>query len=440
MLKQKFYLLLSLMFLSAVAVAQRPQIEFTEFTLDNGLHVILHEDNTTPNVVVNIMYHVGAKNEHPERTGFAHFFEHLMFEGSKHVDRGEFDRIVESSGGASNAFTSFDVTNYYVFLPSNQLELGLWLESERLLHPKIDSTGIATQKSVVTEEMKQTRDNQPYGRWLVETISRAFTVHPYRSDVLGQDAHIRAATDEEIMAFHNMFYVPDNAVLVIAGDINKDETRVLVERYFGDIPRGRHDIFRPDVVEPVRRHEVRDTIFDNVQLPMIVQAYHIPAQGTEDFYAMEMLGALLSQGQSSRLYRRLVVEDQTAMVVEAIPLGLEDPGLSIILALPNMGVDPKTLEDGINAELENVRNNLITETELQKLKNQFESRLVNSNTTIASRATNLANYHTLYGNADLINTELERYHAVTREDIRRVAREYMREDNRVVLYILPGAN
>jgi zinc protease len=440
MLKRPFKILLGLLVMAATSAAQSPTIEFTEFTLDNGLHVILHEDNTTPNVVVNIMYHVGAKNENPERTGFAHFFEHLMFEGSKHIDRGEFDKIVESSGGALNAFTSFDVTNYYVFMPSNQLELGLWLESERLLHPKIDSIGIATQKSVVTEEMKQSRDNQPYGRLLVETVSRAFTKHPYQSDVLGKDAHIRAATDEDIKGFHDMFYVPNNAVLVIAGDIDARETRGLVEKYFGDIPRGSYEIYRPEVVEPVRRHEVRDTILDNVQLPMIIQAYHIPAQGTEDFYALEMLGTLLSQGQSSRLYRKLVVEEQTAMVVQAIPLALEDPGLNIILSLPNMGIDPKEVENGIDAELENVRNNLISETELQKLKNQFESRLVNSNTTIASRATNLANYHTLYGDAGRINNELERYHAVTREDIRRVAREYLREDNRVVLYFMPKDN
>ncbi|MFO7998369.1 MAG: pitrilysin family protein [Bacteroidales bacterium] len=434
--------LLTLLVLSITwsAQSQSPQIEFTEFTLDNGLHVILHQDNTTPNVVVNIMYHVGAKNENPERTGFAHFFEHLMFEGSKHIDRGEFSEIVERAGGSLNAFTSFDVTNYYVFLPSNQLELGLWLESERLLHPKIDSTGIATQKSVVTEEMKQSRDNQPYGRLIIETVSRAFTRHPYQSDVLGKDAHIRAATDEDIMAFHDMFYVPDNAVLVVTGDIDMNETRTLVDKYFGDIPSGTRPVYRPQIVEPVRQHEVRDTVYDNIQLPMVIQAYHIPAQGTADFYALEMLGALLSQGQSSRLYRKLVTEEQTAMQVQSVPLGLEDPGLNIVLALPNMGIDPKVLENGINAELEKVRNELISEQELQKLKNQFESRLVNSNTTIASRATNLANYYTLFKDAGRINTELERYHAVTREDIRRVAREYLRENNRVVLYYLPHAN
>ena len=428
---------LLLLVFSVSVYAQSPRIDFTEFTLDNGLHVILHEDNTTPNVVVNIMYHVGSKNENPERTGFAHFFEHLMFEGSKHIERGEFDKIVEMSGGSLNAYTWFDVTNYYVYLPSNQLELGLWLESERLLHPNIDSIGIATQKSVVTEEMKQTRDNRPYGRVLLETISRAFTEHPYKWDVLGKDEHIRAATDEEIMGFHDTFYVPNNAVLVVTGDIDIVTTKELVYKYFADIPKGRFDIYRPDITEPSRQYELRDTVYDNIQLPMVIQAYHIPAQGTEDFYAMEMLGALLSQGQSSRLYRKLVNEDQTAMQVQAIPLGLEDPGLTIVLALPNMGIDPQVVEEGINAELERVRQELISETELQKLKNQFENRMVNSNTTIARRATNLANYHTIYNDADLINTELDRYLAVNREDIQRVAQQYLREDNRVVLYYLP---
>jgi zinc protease len=417
--------------------ATSPHFEFTEYTLDNGLHVILHQDNTTPNVVVNIMYHVGSKNEDPERTGFAHFFEHLMFEGSKHISRGEFDEIVERAGGTLNAYTSFDVTNYYVYLPSNQLELGLWLESERMLHPAIDSIGIATQKSVVTEEMKQTRDNQPYGRLMIETVSRAFTVHPYRSDILGQDAHIRGATEEDIKNFHDMFYVPDNAVLVVSGDINKSEATDLIEKYFGDIPAGSQAIYRPQLSEPVRNHELRDTVYDNIQLPMVIQAYHIPALGTADYYAVDMLGALLSRGQSSRLYRKLVIEEQTAIQVQAIPLGLEHPGLSIIIGIPNIGVDPLVLEESINEELELLRDELISEEEWQKLKNQFESRMVSSNTTIANRANNLANYHTIYGDAGLINTELQKYLAVTREDILAAAQKYLREDNRVVLYYLP---
>ncbi len=437
--KLNLFIALLLLLLVGAASASERRIEFTEFTLDNGLHVILHEDNTTPNIVVNIMYHIGAKNEYRDRTGFAHFFEHLMFEGSENIGRGEFSEIVEMSGGSLNAYTSFDVTNYFVMLPSNQLELGLWLESERLLHPVIDSIGIATQKDVVTEEMKQTRDNQPYGRILTETIKRAFTVHPYQSDILGKDEHIRNATPDDIRSFHDMYYVPDNAVLVITGDIDIDETKELVSLYFGDIPSGSLPIRRPDVVEPPRTQEFRDTVFDKIQLPALIQAYHIPAQGTEDYYAVQMLGTLLSQGQSSRLYRRLVVEEQSALVVQAMPLGLEDPGLNLVLSIANMGVDLPTIEASVNAELDRVRNELITEEEFQKLRNQIESRMVNNNTTIASRAMSLANYHTIYGDASLINTEIERYMAVTREDIKAAAQNYMREDNRVVLFYLPEA-
>ncbi len=433
----KLFIVSVCILLTGPAQASEQRIAFTEYKLDNGLHVILHEDNTTPNVVVNIMYHVGAKNEHPERTGFAHFFEHLMFEGSENIGRGEFAEIVEKAGGSLNAFTSFDVTNYFVLLPSNQLELGLWLESERMLHPVIDSIGIATQKDVVTEEMKQTRDNQPYGRVLTETIKRAYTVHPYRTDVLGKDEHIRNATYDDITSFHDMFYVPNNAVLVVSGDIDVDETKELVEKYFGEIPGGKEEIRRPDVQEPERMTEVRDTVYDNIQLPALIQAYHIPAMGTEEYYAMQMLGTLLSQGQSSRLYRRLVVEDQTAMQVQAMPLGLEDPGLTIVLAIPNIGTDPRVLETTINEELGRVREELISEEEMQKLRNQVESRMVNSNTTIASRTTNLANYHLIYNDANLINTEIDRFMAVSREDIRDAARKYLRENNRVVLYYLP---
>ncbi|HAK00421.1 MAG TPA: peptidase M16 [Bacteroidales bacterium] len=426
-----------LLLLSQGAIGQGLRIDFTEFTLNNGLHVILHQDNSTPNVVVNIMYHVGAKNEEPHLTGFAHYFEHLMFEGSKNIRRGKFSEIVERAGGTLNAWTSFDLTNYFVLMPSNQLELGLWLESERLLHPVIDSIGIATQKSVVIEEMKQMRDNRPYGRILSETIKRAFLKHPYRTDVLGRAEHIRNATYEDIRNFHNTFYVPGNAVLVVSGDIDKANTRRLVEKYFGDIPAGNQNIPRPTVVEPRRMAEVRDTVFDNIQLPALIHAYPLPALGTPDFYAMDMLGILLSRGQSSRLHRQLVDEDKLAMSIQAIPLGLEDPGLKIIFGLPNMGVEMKALEAGVQKQIDRVRNELITEREFQKLRNQVESTLVNANTTIARRATTLANNHLLFGDAGRINTELDRYMAVTREDILRVAQEYLKTEYRVVLYYLP---
>ncbi len=433
----KFLCLFLLAMLMIPSLAQNRKIEFTEYKLDNGLHVILQPDNTTPNVIVSIMYHVGSKNELPHRTGFAHFFEHLMFEGTANIPRGQFTRYVEESGGTLNAFTSNDVTYYYVMLPSNQLELGLWLESERLMHAQVDSIGITTQKGVVTEEMKQTRDNRPYGRLLTETVSRAFTSHSYRWDVLGAAEHIRGAKDHEFMEFHEMFYVPNNAVLVIAGDIDVDATRPLVEKYFAEIPAGTKEIRRPQPNEPRRMVEVRDTVYDNIQLPAVIQAYHIPGQGTDDYYAVEMLGSILSQGQSSRLYRSLVDEQRLAIQVAAIPLGLEHPGLSIVFGIPQMGVDPKLLEDAINIELEKIRNELITEVEMEKLRNQYENRIVNNNNTIASRAQNLASNHTFFGNADRVNTLLDKYMAVTREDIQRAAQEYFRENNRVVLYFLP---
>ncbi len=422
---------------NSILLAQTTRIDFVEYSLDNGLHVILHQDNSTPIVAVTMMYHVGSKNENPDRTGFAHFFEHLMFEGTKHIDRGEYDRYVEGAGGTLNAYTSFDVTYYFELLPSNQLELGLWLESERLLHATVDSVGIATQKDVVIEEMKQTRDNQPYGRLLIETLSRAYTKHPYRWDVLGREDHIRNAEDHEFRNFHSMFYVPNNAVLTIAGDIDIEDTRELVEKYFGDIPKGTAEIYRPQTVEPVRTSEVRDTVYDNIQLPLVIQAYHIPEQGSDDYYAVDMLTALLSRGQSSRLHRVLVDEQQIAMMVQAMPLGLEHPGLAIIYAMPNIGTGPETLEAAINEELQEIRREMISEFELQKVINQTENSFVNSNTTIANRANNLAMHHTIYNNAGKINTELERYMEVTRQDILRVAKKYFREDNRVVLYFLP---
>ncbi|MCL1821668.1 MAG: insulinase family protein [Prolixibacteraceae bacterium] len=417
--------------------AQSGKVEFTEYDLKNGLHVILQPDNTTPNVVVSIMYHVGSKNEVPERTGFAHFFEHLMFEGTKNIGRGEYSRYVEEAGGSLNAYTSNDITYYYEMLPSNQLELGLWLESERLLHARVDSVGIATQKGVVTEEMKQSRDNQPYGRLLTETLKLAYKQHPYRWDVLGADEHIRNAKDNEFREFHDMFYVPNNAVLVISGDIKIDETKKLVDKYFSDIPMGAVNVRRPQHNEPKQTAEVHSTTYDNIQLPALVLGYHIPGEGAEDYYAVEMLSSLLSQGHSSRLYRSLVDEQRLALQVAAIPLGLEHPGLTIIFAIPQVGVDIETLKDAMDKELDKVRTELISEKEMEKLKNQYENRWVNNQSTIANRATMLAEFYTFHKNADMINNALEEYLSVSREDIRKAAREYFKPENRVVLYYMP---
>ena len=435
--KRSLLILLVLMLSGNMMFAQQQRIEFSEFDLTNGLHVILHEDHSTPIVSVSVMYHVGSKNEQPNRTGFAHCFEHLMFEGTKNIPRGEYAKFVEKAGGTLNANTSVDRTYYYEILPSNQMELGLWLESERMLHAKVDSIGIATQKKVVIEEKKQSYDNRPYGSILIEVMKRAFKEHPYRWTTIGDPDHIRAAKDEEFQHFYNEFYVPNNAVLVIAGDIEPETTRQLIEKYFGDIPSGKEEIFRPHVVEPPLNGEIRDTIFDNIQVPLVLHAYRSPAMGSEDYYALDMLNTLLSDGHSSRLYKALVDEQQVAMQVGSFPLPYRDPSVSIAIALPNMGKDVAELEQAMIAEIEKVKDNLIGEREFQKLKNKFENDIINSNTRISTRANNLARYYTYFGNTNLINTELEKYMAVTREDIRTVAQKYFTKDNRVVLYYLP---
>jgi predicted Zn-dependent peptidase len=417
--------------------SQAGKIEFTEFKLDNGLHVILHKDTKTPIVVVSVMYDVGSKHEKPDRTGFAHFFEHLMFEGTKNIARGEYSKIVERAGGALNANTAFDRTYYYELLPSNQLELGLWLESERMLHATVDSVGIQTQKHVVIEEKKQVIDNQPYGTLFTELLKRAFTIHPYRWFVIGEAEHIMAALDEEFQAFYDTFYVPDNAVLVIAGDIDINRTKQLVSKYFSEIPKGKQNYVYEKIIEPPLKGEIRDTVFDNVQLPLILQAYRSPEMNSDDFYAMSMLSTLLSGGESSRLYRELVDNKQLALQVNSIPLPFKEPSLSVMLALPNMGIDPDVLEKAVDAEVEKVKKELIPEREFQKLRNQFENQVISENQRMATIAHNLATNHTYFGDASLINKELERYMAVTREDIQRVANKYFRTENRVVLYYMP---
>lgn len=417
--------------------AQEKKIEFTEYTLDNGMHVILHQDNSTPIVAVSIMYHVGSKNEDPNRTGFAHFFEHLLFEGSKNIARGEFDKYITNAGGVNNANTSSDRTYYYEVLPSNQLELGLWLESERLLHANIDQVGVETQREVVKEEKRQRVDNQPYGSILEEVSKRAFQVHPYRWTTIGSLDHLNEATLGEFMEFYNTFYVPENAVLSIAGDLDIEETKKLVDKYFSNIPRGDKEIPRPEVKEPEQTEEIRDVVYDNIQLPAVIQAYKIPAQGTEDAYALELLSNILSTGQSSRMNRALVDEQQKALAVGAIPLSTEDPGLYLIFGIANMGVGVDDLESSIDEQILKVQNELISEKEYQKVRNQIESNFISSNSTVAGIAESLANYHMYYGDADLINTEIDRYMSVTREDIQRVAQKYLKNTNRVVLHYLP---
>ena len=436
-MKRSTLLLLCLLFAS-MAQAQNKKIEFVEYDLPNGLHVILHEDHSTPIVAVTMMYHVGSKNEKPGRSGFAHFFEHLLFEGTENIKRGEFMSIVKAAGGTLNANTTQDRTFYYEVLPSNQLELGLYLESERMLHAKIDSIGVETQREVVKEEKRQRIDNVPYMTFQENIFKRAFQQHPYRWTTIGSMEDLNAAKLEEFMQFYKEHYVPNNAVLSIAGDIDIAKTKALVNKYFSEIPKGATP-YRPDIEEPALPAEVRDTIYDNIQLPAVFQAYRMPGQGTDDYYALNMLTTLLSGGPSARMQKQLVDKEQKALQVVAFPYALEDHGLFITLGLVNMGVELSDLEIAMNKEIEKVQKELISDREYQKVFNQIESGFVTSNAKVAGIAESLADYHMYFGNANLINTEIERYRKVTKEDIRRVAQKYLTPENRVVLHYLPKA-
>lgn len=422
--------------LALTATVSAQKIRFEEYTLENGLHVILHEDHSTPIVAVTVMYHVGSKNETVGRSGMAHFFEHLLFEGSENIGRGQYAKYVENAGGALNANTSQDRTFYYELLPSNQLELGLWLESERMLHAKVEMVGIETQREVVKEEKRQRVDNQPYGNLFQQTLDHAFDVHPYSWPPIGSMEDLNAAQEADFKNFYKTFYVPNNAVLSIAGDIDLAATKKLIATYFATIPRGATEVPRPTQVEPLNKGEVRDTVWGKDQLPMVVQAYHIPAQGTPEYYAIDMLNQLLSQGESSRLNKSLVDEKQLALFSGAFTYNTEHPGLTLAYSLANMGIDPLKVEEAMNDEFERVKTEPISDKEFQKLRNQIENDFVSRNGSVAGIAESLANYHMYFGDANLINTEIDKYYAVTKQDLVNAAKKYYTKDNRVVLYFL----
>lgn len=425
------------MFCFLLTSAWAQNIEFEEYDLPNGLHVILHQDNSTPIATVAVLYHVGSKNEPEGRTGFAHFFEHLMFEGSPNIKRGEYFKIIQAAGGSLNANTSNDRTYYYQTLPSNQLELGLYMESERMLHAVIDSTGIATQKEVVKEEKRLRVDNQPYGSILEKMLANAYKGTNYEWAPIGSFEDIDAATDQDFVDFYETFYVPNNATLSIAGDIDIKETKKLVEAYFGEIKRGTKDIPRPEISAPKLDAMVEATVFDNIQVPAVIQGYRMPPQGTEDYYALQYLTQLLSGGQSSRFQKVLVDEKRMALAVQAIPLALEDGGLFINFALPNGGYSTEDLAAEVDKMVEQVKTDLVPEREFQKLKNQIESNFISGYGSVQGIAESLADYHVYFGDASLINTEIERFRKVTREDVMRVAKKYLVPENKVQLTYRP---
>jgi len=435
-MKQKLLLTLAVSGLCLSASAQ--QVKFTEYDLDNGLHVILHQDKTAPVVAVSVMYHVGSKDEDPKRTGFAHFFEHLLFEGSENMKRGDFMKLVSSNGGQNNANTSQDRTFYFETFPSNQLELGLWLESERMLHPKIDEVGVKIQNEVVKEEKRMRIDNSPYSKFAENIFSHLFEGHPYSWQPIGSMEHLDAAKLDEFLAFFKKYYAPNNAVLTIAGDIDVAKTKTLVAKYFNEIPKGVPVVKASFTLKPVNK-QIVDTVYDaNIQIPAIFAAYRVPGMKSRDNKVLEMISTLLSGGGSSRLSTKMVDDKKTALQVSAFNYTLEDYGAYITLALPNNNTPLNDLLADIDAEVLRVQTDLISESEFKKLQNQFENGFVSANSKMIGVAENLANGYTFQNkNTNSINEELKEIQSISREEIRDVARKYLKKDGRVVLYYLP---
>lgn len=434
-MKKRLFTLIAFILVGFSISAQK--VEFEEYDLDNGMHVILHQDNSAPVVTTSVMYHVGAKDEKPDRTGFAHFFEHLLFEGTENIDRGEWFTIVSSNGGSNNANTTDDRTYYYEVFPSNNVELGLWMESERLLHPIINQIGVDTQNEVVKEEKRLRVDNQPYGHILEEIKKLMFKEHPYKWTTIGQMEHLDAATLEEFQAFNKKFYVPNNAVLVVAGDIDKAKVKKMVEDYFGPIPRGA-DIVKNFPKEAPITETIKATAYDaNIQVPAIIAAYRTPSFKERDAYVLDMISSYLSGGKSSVLYKKLVDEQKQALAVQAVNISQEDYGIYALFALPLGEVPLTDLLSEMDEEVVKIQNELISERDYQKLQNQFENQFVNSNSSVEGIASSLARYYMLYGNTNLINNEIDIYRSITREDIQIVAKKYLNPNQRVVLDYLP---
>jgi len=403
-------------------------IKFVEYNLPNGLHVILHENHAAPVVATYVLYHVGSKNERPDRTGFAHFFEHLMFEGTENIPRGKIDKYISGAGGNLNASTSFDQTDYFFNLPSNQLKLALWIESERMMHAQIDETGVETQRKVVKEEKRRSYDNRPYGSLFEELAKLVFKGTPYAWVPIGSVQYIDEAKIEEFRDFWKTYYLPNNATLAIAGDFDLEVTKKLVAEYFGPIPRG-PDIVRPKVELTAQTAPVKhDVLKANTPLPATLHAWRAPKETDPDAYPLELLVNILSSGRSSRLYKRLVEKEQAALQVEAFPFLLESAGVLGVQAIGQRGVTLDQLDTLISEEVERMKKDGVTEDEFRKALNQKEAEFASSFGAMSTRAKNLARYHLFYGDANLINTELDRYLAVKREDLQRVANKYFTKE------------
>ena len=408
-------------------------VRFNRFTLSNGLKVLVHEDKTTPMAVVNVLYDVGARDENPEQTGFAHLFEHLMFGGSENIP--VYDEPLQRVGGENNAFTSNDITNYYITLPAVNLETAFWLESDRMMNLAFSEKSLDVQRNVVSEEFKQRYLNQPYGDVWLKLRPLVYKKHPYQWATIGKElSHIENAKIEDVKAFFKKHYNPQNAILVVGGDVDTDQVKTLVKKWFGTIPPG-EKYHRNLPQEPEQLEERRETITAKVPLNSLYMAFHAPGRMEASSYPAELLVDILSRGNSSRIYKTLLKEKQLFSEIHAHLSGSLDAGMLIIEGKPTENISIEQAEAAVWEELDKLKNELVPETELTKVKNKTESTMIFAEMSLLEKAMNLA-YFELMGDAANLNQETEKYLKITSEEIQNQAQQIFRRENLSTLVYL----
>jgi len=406
-------------------------IPFQTFMLGNGLKVIVHEDPSVQIAVMNILYDVGSRDENPNKTGFAHLFEHLMFGGSKNIPN--YDEPLQLVGGENNAFTNTDITNYYLTVPAANLETGFWLESDRMLSLSFDPKVLEVQRKVVIEEFKQRYLNQPYGDVWLKLRPLAYQTHPYQWATIGKEiSHIENATMDDVKDFFFKNYLPNNAVLVVAGNVTTDQVKQLSEKWFGPIASGKM-AERKLPAEPKQKEKRILNTEAKVPANALYKTFHMPGRFHNDYYTVDMLGDILSRGESSRLYQTLVKEKEIFNSISSFVMGTIDPGLLVVNGRLKEGIKLEDAENEVDEILQKVISDGVTEDELQKVKNQSAATLEFGEVEVINRAMNLA-FASLSGDAGLVNKEIEKIEQVSQDDIQRVAKEVLREENSSVMY------
>ncbi len=427
-------LILTLLF--AANTFSQEAVEFQQYDLENGLHVILHKDNTNPIVTVDIWYHVGAKDEDPAHTGFAHLFEHMMFQGSKNVGKTQHFTYIQKAGGTLNGTTNQDRTNYFETLPSNQLELALWLESDRMSMLNVTQENFDNQREVVKEEKRQRYDNVPYGSKWINLFGKAFKGQTYEWMAIGSMEDLNRADVAYAQGFYKKYYSPDDAVLVISGDINYDDAKVLVKKYFSDLtPAHTERKIYPEVI--YNQGEIKDSVFEKVQLPALYMGYKIPGASSEDIDALDLLSSVLSDGKSSRLYQKIVYGNKSAKSVTSFLYDNELAGLFIVSSTGFKSSNLDELEKQLTEEINKLKTDLVTDQELEKAKNSAEADYTNRLQTTMGKADMLAEYWTFHKNTNLVNTRIKDFLNVTPQQLMDAAKKYLNTENRVVLFYLP---